>query len=881
MAPQAGAQTDGPWSEPINISQSGSAIEPVFTVDNQGGFHLFWQNPQAGFMYSGSEGDDQPWSSPVLMRAPFSEPFFYLPNQEDFVALYSPQIVIGPDDLVHGFWLNEVGNLLYSRAPLTAVTDSTSWTFPVTIAESAVALDVVVDENGRIHLGYVRPQSTAPFPAGVYYRRSDNDGGSWTDALSVYQSQYLSVTPDQAHVNLTAVGDTVLLAWDNRRLDSVFTAVSIDGGVSWSEANKIDGRTATDPADAVGPSAIEGAIVGQELFLTWRAEHTTSRCQQYSQWSRNLGATWQPSPLETNDSTSVCPTGGQLIPAQDGLLFLLTIYPEDAFLRAWDGTQWSEAEAQTPLAQFTNPITFRQVVLGCQQTTVSPENRLYVVGCGLGVDSDAWLLHRSLGSYDDWVTRFIPEPVWAEPLPVVNSSDPLLSPVLAAAGDGRFHALWSQPPAGSAVNAAAAAGQTLYYSRLNAGSWAPGRPILNSPDGKADQPALAADTAGALFAVWSGGASGQIFFSRAVAARASSVAEWIAPVALPSPREAGSHPDIQIDAVGTLYVTYAVPQNEDRGIYLVKSENSGDTWSPPIQLLDAAAAGWQMVDQPQLALVNPEMMHAIWIHHLLPDGTSPQALAYARSVDGGETWSEPVLVEERAVYMAQLAAMDERSVHLAWLEMVDGRLSLFHQYSIDGGFNWSDPAVVFTPDATGGPFTLLSAPDGLHLLQLAQTIVDDRQVLLEWLWDGARWRTAQGATLTHGVAKALGVTAVADPNGRLGVLYDNHLLLDSGEPQLQYVIAYTERAWETPSVLPTPLPTLTPTPPPQPTDTPTPLPSPTPTPAFSRTEDNNAGFSIGGVNTESSSGILIISLIPALLIIVIAFVVGLRIARSR
>ncbi|MEJ2747287.1 MAG: sialidase family protein [Anaerolineae bacterium] len=882
MAIRVRAQTGNAWSEPLNISQSGSAIDPVFAVDSRGGFHLFWQNPLSGFVYSSSEGADQPWSAPVPMRAPFSEPFFYLPTQEDFVALYSPQIVIGPDDFVHGFWLNEAGNLLYSRAPLTAVTDSASWTFPVAVAESAVAWDVALDENGSLHLSYVRPQSSTSFPAGVYYRRSDNSGDSWTDALSVYQSQYLSVTPDQANVKLDAVGDTVLLAWDDRLLDSVFTAVSADGGASWSAPSKMDGRTATDSADSIGPSGIESTIVGQDLFLTWRAEHTAGRCVQYVQWSRNMGETWQPAPLAANDGEPVCPTAGHLISAQDGLLFLLTVYAEDASLQAWDGSQWSEAEAETPLARFTNPVTFRQVSLGCQQTTVTADNHLYVVGCGTGVDSDIWLLQRALGSYEDWSPRFLPAPVWADPLPVASSSDPLLSPALVAAGDGRFHALWSQPPEGIAGSAAAPAGQALYYSRLNAGSWAPGRPVLASPDGQADHPALAADTEGSLFAVWSGGASGQIFFSRAVADRASSIEEWIEPVALPSPQEAGSHPDIQIDAAGTLYVVYAVPQNEDRGIYLVKSEDSGDTWSAPIQLFDAAAADWQMVDEPKLALVGSKIVHVVWIHHLLPDGTSPQALAYARSVDGGETWSEPALAEQGAVYMAQVAAVNERAVHRAWLEMKDGRLSLFHQYSIDGGLAWSDPTVVFTPDATGGPFALVNAPDGLHLLQLAQTVADGRQLLLEWLWDGARWRSAQGTSLTQGVVQASGITAVAAPDGRFGVLYDDYRLLDTTtEPQLQYVIAYTERTWESPSVLPTPLPTLTPTPLPQPTATATPLPSPTPTPAFSRTQDTNAGFSLGALNTESTSGILVISLIPVLLIIVVAFVIGLRITRSR
>ena len=61
-----------------------------------------------------------------------------------------------------------------------------------------------------------------------------------------------------------------------------------------------------------------------------------------------------------NDGTFSCPTDGRFIQAANGLLLLAFTRDNEVFMQAQDGDQWSRITAQTPLARFTDPVTFRQ-----------------------------------------------------------------------------------------------------------------------------------------------------------------------------------------------------------------------------------------------------------------------------------------------------------------------------------------------------------------------------------------------------------------------------------------------------------------------------------------------------------------------------------------
>lgn len=126
-------------------------------------------------------------------------------------------------------------------------------------------------------------------------------------------------------------------------------------------------------------------------------------------------------------------------------------------------------------------------------------------------------------------------------------------------------------------------------------------------------------------------------------------------------------------------------------------------------------------------------------------GRNVNSVFVAHSLDGGTTWSPPLLLGggpgERA-YEIKALVDAKGTAHLVWLHVTDaGHHSLRHTRSLDGGSTWSPASsqpldgVVLNLDAA------LDHCDVLHVLFQTST---DRQttVLVEAQWAGS-WTTAQ------------------------------------------------------------------------------------------------------------------------------------------
>ncbi len=118
------------------------------------------------------------------------------------------------------------------------------------------------------------------------------------------------------------------------------------------------------------------------------------------------------------------------------------------------------------------------------------------------------------------------------------------------------------------------------------------------------------------------------------------------------------------------------------------------------------------------------------------------------------------------------------------------------------------------------------------------------------------------------------LTAVQDPNGKLGILYST-LLINPVDNKLEDYLLYTSRQLEETGFEPTRLPTLPPTPSPLPTSTPSPAPTATATVALPQVNNNpETGISIGSINSNTQSGGILLGVLPALLLVVLVFGVG-------
>jgi hypothetical protein len=253
-------ESEETWTEPRNLSQTGTAASLRLAVEMDGIVHAVWQDMASNtFVYTRSQGDE--WLEPVAAEPPFgTRRFFPDLDEEAATPLFDPHLVADADR-IHAFWLDEERTLRYGSVLASEFASFDAWGPRQTLAGSAMAIKAAVDVAGQLHLSYLGLEGDDGSPAGIYYRRSEDGGESWTDPALLYASPYLRAVPiDEANLQMAISGSgesaDIFVAWDNRALESVFVVRSTDGGQSWDEPITVDQRQPEDGADAVGPSGI-------------------------------------------------------------------------------------------------------------------------------------------------------------------------------------------------------------------------------------------------------------------------------------------------------------------------------------------------------------------------------------------------------------------------------------------------------------------------------------------------------------------------------------------------------------------------------------------------------------------------------------------------
>ena len=112
-------------------------------------------------------------------------------------------------------------------------------------------VSAAIDDDGGLHLSYLKNISTEESPAGVYYVRSVDNGETWSAPLGLYDSLYFfALSNESANIHLSTIssgGESYVFAvWDNPLLDRVFLIRSVDAGRTWEAIREVDKRSADD-----------------------------------------------------------------------------------------------------------------------------------------------------------------------------------------------------------------------------------------------------------------------------------------------------------------------------------------------------------------------------------------------------------------------------------------------------------------------------------------------------------------------------------------------------------------------------------------------------------------------------------------------------------
>ncbi len=817
---QASAQSTGElWGTPVNLSHSGGATRPRGVIDNRGVQHYIWIDNDLNYFYTRMEEGE--WTVPKLVRFPFTP--------------FSPQLVADNQNHIHAFWIDERGRLFYSHVNERDFGNPGGWRRPQFLAELALDFDVTVDEQGVMQIAFISGIEIDINPVGVYVRRSHNRGFDWSGPKLLYESQYFrSIDPTQAHVEISSINTgeeaRTIVAWDNRARRQILYATSVDEGLTFGDAALLESPAAG--AETTNPSTIQVSASLTDSMLIWQNSSTEGSCAHYYQVSTDGGDTWGERQQMLSELTG-CATESHLFRLDEGLILLEVIVQGQVYLSLWDGEQWSEAQSQPELFSFTDPEIFSSVQLACHNSVFDPsESRLYVAGCDVTAAGDIWLLSRRIDR--QFVTETASEPEQAENIPVVRVWQPAVeiarsqtgveSPLIVTAPDHSMHALWIQPDVtgGSSVTGA------LYYSGWNGERWSRPVEILRSPQGMVMHPSAAIDASGRLHVVWSGGVSGEIYYSWASADKAFTSKEWSPARRLPLPRQAGLWPNLVIEPNGRFSVAYAIPYNEQRGIYLIQSVDGGLTWSEPVPVFDGAAAGWEGVAQPKLGYTADGQLHLLWMRLPLPETRGPLGLFYSRSADGGKSWSSPESLADSPAGSYDLVSFGLNTLHRFWQEVESERLIIKHQVSYNSGAAWGEVSILSNAGGQSGPVSLSVDPAGqVHVFQAQQ--VEKRSIsVIHWLWDGEGWRAGDNFnynSLSDFQLQGLGA-AYVDPE-QLSVIFTGTEPAFGGD-RMDSVLYQASRPFALPAELPTqPLvPTLSPeTLAPEPTSPPEPTPT--------------------------------------------------------
>lgn len=886
------AQADALWSAPANLSVSGSASRPAIALAPGNVAHALWWDTIDGARYARGviSGTQALWAKPQPV------PFLVGESKRDpstnRVTLAPPaQLSMAADNTgaVHVTWLDTERGLRYAFMPPNGRLGQGP-----RLTDRALASSMSIDISGTLRMAYVQSSQMPNSPAGVYYIR--RTGGAIQRTL-VYSSTYFR-TADPGSVGVAVAADgigNVIVAWRQSPEDQAQFARSTDNGLKWSAPQPI---VAVSELFGIATQVGVTATPTGEFLLIWR-DSTAPGCGMTQRRSSDGGQTWSP-PERVLSDLKRCPARWTFTIGSGGKLWFIgmpasetPLSDTNGMLAAWDGTNWSKpADIQL---SYQDSVTQRTRILGCLNLSLTAES-LAAIGCD--VRGDVWSLH-SVASLE----RFLPveQSSWDPPINLSAArtaqedetrratTETTQHVAIAADRDGQIYALWSR------ADSAASPANRLDLAVFKGGRFLSPATILrvergntsadpNAVMAKLDAPSLVvnanANTA-RLHLVWSGGPSGRPFYSRAFARDANVSSGWAQPQPLPALTPIGGAPDIVADPRGqVLYVIYTIPFNELRGVYLVRSEDDGDTWSEPSLIVDGAAQNWDAVDQPRIALdpVN-ETLHAVWLQTVLPGTTGSRAVYYARSLDRGKTWSAPFAVAQGEVDAPRVALAEPGVVVLTWnvarrISSVSQTSNTWYQVSADSGARWSQAVPVPAFENVTGGSALVGDERGQLYLTALSTGSGGQVRLLFTQWRGQGWGPVDEFSM--GQTAVLGNTAagaLVARNGLLQLVMRLFELKPNGAGVWESV-AISRRVAPVELV---PLPTFTPLPPPAPTPTPILLPT-----EVSLTE--SAPTTLPLEAPESSplgANLLLISAGIAAIVVVTGAVIGLMFMRRR
>ena len=579
------------------------------------------------------------------------------------------------------------------------------------------APDIAVNAAGVLHVVWYDARLGDD---DIYYSRSVDGGHTWSTEIRVNDIY----TGSQNSPAIAALGDTVCLVWVDGRVSynrDVYVDCSSDAGLTWGTDTRINDDVGSfshyAPDIALGTSALPHVVWYDNRNANWDIFYTRF----------SVAGGWIPN-VRLNDASS----GSQYHPAiaadGDTIHALWTDLGSGSGYVTGDvsidgGQAWDDDWQISTTDQVEDPdvtIDGQGKAWATWKVYSDTTYRLYADSYGLnGWSTEDMLITETVDYlyvpamaagatrvYVAWQHYFADGDsdillsiwdgiAWSDAIQINDEGDARQAyPALGTGSTGFLYAAWADYRHGAYDGA-------LYadHSLDGGATWSPDvRVDDDHPVG--EPPALGAVGVYTVHVAWGAPMAnlhasdptrpaqdyGSIFYDRS----GDGALTWGVDRELTDP-EANDASSPDLVAAGQL--VYVVWRQYD-GLYLTSSTDGGTTWISPTQILTSTGS----IENPTIACDAAGTLHLAWEEYLFITAIEYH-IGYARSLDGGVTWTNRQFVNGGAASTQRgnpdIAVNPSNDyVHLVWDDDRTGTRTIFHAVSSDSGVTWGTPAAI-------------------------------------------------------------------------------------------------------------------------------------------------------------------------------------------
>jgi hypothetical protein len=453
---------------------------------------------------------------------------------------------------------------------------------------------------------------------------------------------------------------------------------------------------------------------------------------------------------------------------------------------------------------------------------------------------------------------------WSEPYRLSSEDGKSSEGYLVADQYGYVHCFWTETLFENGLN-------VLKYARFDGTTWTkPNDIYFTGLEIKNVSPFV--DQQGILHITWSEGLIGLAYYTYAPANNTLSAQNWAKPLQINVPARPVY---LRVDSKGIFHILYT-NQTEESGVYYIRSEDSGITWSEPVWL-DPDILPGHNPDSLNFELDENDGLHAVWFYGAFERTARPDWVRYSHSLDGGHTWSAPFTIDQylegsdhNLTNASPKMIVQGQNVHVIWAA---GEFPYrHHRFSSDAGLTWSAQVQIFG-ELHGQAFDGLTVDRDGRVHFFAQ--IRYPMGIYHAYWDQTRWSAPLLIYLIAEEDSEEGIGDRVHAHHTLPVIRaGNQLVLTfadgPADPNRRLFVMYRTLDDTLPlENMPTPVPTATAVPMPSPTPG-----QPTPMPDQTATDPSLESAEVKPLGPVSAPDLAIrVALVPTLLVLGVAMII--------